>query len=101
MLSQKIRSSISALLLSLTAIFVIRIAGAQELLAHEKQEVKIGAILPLTGVISSVGEAMQRGLQLAAGDAKHISVKLIVEDDATANGTKAVSSAKKIKPLAA
>ena len=96
MLSQKIRSSISALVLALTSIIVIGIAGAQELLAQEKQEVKIGAILPLTGVISSVGEAMQRGLQMAAGDAKHISVKLIVEDDATANRTKAVSSAKKL-----
>jgi branched-chain amino acid transport system substrate-binding protein len=96
MLSQKIRSSISALVLALTSIVVIGIGGAQELLAQEKQEVKIGAILPLTGVISSVGEAMQRGLQMAAGDAKHISVKLIVEDDATANRTKAVSSAKKL-----
>jgi branched-chain amino acid transport system substrate-binding protein len=96
MLSRRIRSSISAFVLSLTSIVVISISGAQELLAQEKQEVKIGAILPLTGVISSVGEAMQRGLQMAAGDAKHISVKLIVEDDATANRTKAVSSAKKL-----
>jgi branched-chain amino acid transport system substrate-binding protein len=96
MLSQKIRSSISALALSLTSVVVIGIAGAQELSAQEKQEVKIGAILPLTGVLSSVGEAMHRGLQMAAGDAKHISVKLIVEDDATANRTRAVSSAKKL-----
>lgn len=96
MLSQKIRSSISALVVALTSIVVIGIAGAQELSAQEKQEVKIGAILPLTGVISSVGEAMHRGLQMAAGDAKHISVKLIVEDDATANRTRAVSSAKKL-----
>jgi branched-chain amino acid transport system substrate-binding protein len=96
MLSQKIRSSISALALSLTSVVVIGIAGAQELSAQEKQEVKIGAILPLTGVLSSVGEAIHRGLQMAAGDAKHISVKLIVEDDATANRTRAVSSAKKL-----
>lgn len=96
MLSQKIRSSISALALSLTSVVVIGMAGAQELSAQEKQEVKIGAILPLTGVLSSVGEAMHRGLQMAAGDAKHISVKLIVEDDATANRTRAVSSAKKL-----
>jgi branched-chain amino acid transport system substrate-binding protein len=96
MLSQKIQSSISTLVLSLTSVVLIGIAGAQELSAQEKQEVKIGAILPLTGVISSVGEAMHRGLQMAAGDAKHISVKLIVEDDATANRTRAVSSAKKL-----
>jgi branched-chain amino acid transport system substrate-binding protein len=96
MLSQKIRSSISALLLTLTSVGVIGIAGAQELSPQKKQEVKIGAILPLTGGISSVGEAMHRGLQMAVDDTKHISVKLIVEDDATANRIRAVSSAKKL-----
>jgi branched-chain amino acid transport system substrate-binding protein len=39
---------------------------------------------------------MHRGLQMAVDDTKHISVKLIVEDDATANRIRAVSSAKKL-----
>jgi branched-chain amino acid transport system substrate-binding protein len=96
MLFQKISLSISALVLSLTPIVAIEIAAAQDSSAQKKQEVKIGAILPLTGGISAVGEAMQRGLQMAADDTRHISVKLIVEDDATANRTRAVSSAKKL-----
>jgi branched-chain amino acid transport system substrate-binding protein len=96
MLSKKVRSSISALVLTLTSVVVIGIAGSQELSPQKKQEVKIGAILPLTGGISSVGEAMHRGLQMAVDDTKHISVKLIVEDDATANRIRAVSSAKKL-----
>ena len=96
MLSQTLRSSISALVLSLTSIIVIGIAGARDGLAQEKQEVKIGVILPLTGAISSVGEAMLHGLELAASETKHISVKLIVEDDATANRVKVVSAAKKL-----
>jgi branched-chain amino acid transport system substrate-binding protein len=91
MLSHKTRISIFALTALLTSVFLIGDAGAQE-----RQEIKLGAILPLTGVIAPVGEAMHRGLQMAASDAKHISVKLIVEDDATANRTKAVSSAKKL-----
>jgi hypothetical protein len=91
MLSLKIRSSIEAFLHSL--IIIVLFGTNQYLSAQEKQQVKIGAILPLTGVISSVGEAMHRGLQMAAGDAKHISVKLIVEDDATANRASAVTLA--------
>lgn len=91
MLSHKTRISILALTFLLASVFLIGDAGAQE-----RQEIKLGAILPLTGVIAPVGEAMHRGLQMAASDAKHISVKLIVEDDATANRTKAVSSAKKL-----
>jgi len=96
MLSQKISSAISTIVLSLASIVAIGISGSQESLAQEKQEVKIGAILPLTGTISSVGEAMHRGLHMGASDAKHISVKLIVEDDATANRARAVTSAKKL-----
>jgi hypothetical protein len=46
MLSQKIRSSISALVLALTSIVVIGISGAQELLAQEK--FRVGARLPLS-----------------------------------------------------
>jgi branched-chain amino acid transport system substrate-binding protein len=61
-----------------------------------RQRVKIGAILPMTGAIASVGEAMQRGLTMAVSDTKHISVQIIVEDDQTANRVKAVSAANKL-----
>jgi branched-chain amino acid transport system substrate-binding protein len=63
MLSQKIRSSISALVLSLTSIVVIGIAGAQELLAQEK--FKVGAVLPLTGALAEYGVAARNGIDLA------------------------------------
>jgi branched-chain amino acid transport system substrate-binding protein len=96
MRAQKVRSSISAFVLFIASVVLIGIAGAQELLAQERQEVRIGAILPLTGILSSVGEAMHRGLLMGASDAKHISAKLLVEDDATANRTRAVGSAKKL-----
>jgi ABC-type branched-subunit amino acid transport system substrate-binding protein len=52
--------------------------------------------LPITGAVSSVGEAMHNGLQLAASETKHISVEFLVEEDATADRIKAVSAAKKL-----
>jgi hypothetical protein len=66
MLSQKIRSSIAALVLSLTSIVVIGIAGAQELLAQEK--FKVGAVLPLTGGAADYGIAIKNCIELARKD---------------------------------
>jgi len=63
MLSQKVRSSISALVLSLASIVVIGISGAQELLAQEK--FKVGAVLPLTGALAEYGLAARNGIDLA------------------------------------
>jgi branched-chain amino acid transport system substrate-binding protein len=63
MLSQKIRSTISALVLSFTSIVVIGIAGAQELLAQER--VKIGIIAPFTGPLAEFGVALRNGITLA------------------------------------
>jgi hypothetical protein len=63
MLSRKIRSTISALVLSLASIVVIGISGAQELLAQEK--FKVGAVLPLTGALAEYGVAARNGIDLA------------------------------------
>jgi hypothetical protein len=62
----KIRILIFALTVLLASAFVPGAAGAQE-----RQETKLGAILPLTGVIAPVGEALLRGLQMANYN-KHI-----------------------------
>jgi ABC-type branched-subunit amino acid transport system substrate-binding protein len=63
MLAPKIRSSISALVLSVTSVVAIGISCTQELLAQEK--FKVGAALPLTGVIAEVGIAARNGIELA------------------------------------
>jgi branched-chain amino acid transport system substrate-binding protein len=63
MLSQKIRSAISALVLALTSIVVIGISGAQELLAQER--IKIGIIAPFTGPLAEFGVALRNGIVLA------------------------------------
>jgi branched-chain amino acid transport system substrate-binding protein len=85
--------------MKLLAILLAYVLALHSALAQPRPEVKIGAILPLTGSISSVGDAMQRGMRMAAQDTKHISVKLIVEDDATASRTNAVSAAKKLSSV--
>jgi ABC-type branched-subunit amino acid transport system substrate-binding protein len=63
MLSKKVRSSISALVLSLGSIIMIGLTGAHESLAQEK--LRVGAALPLTGVIAEVGVAARNGIELA------------------------------------
>lgn len=68
-------------------------------IAQEKPQVRIGAILPMTGAVASVGEAMQRGMTMALSDTKHITAKIIVEDDQTANRVSAVNAAKKLATL--
>jgi branched-chain amino acid transport system substrate-binding protein len=82
MLSQKIRSSIAALVLSLTSIVVIGIAGAQELLAQEK--FKVGAVLPLTGGAADYGIAIKNCIELARKDNPELftNIEFIYEDAA-------------------
>lgn len=63
MFSIKIRPTISALVLSLTSITMIGISGAHECLAQQK--FKVGAALPLSGVIAEVGVAARNGIELA------------------------------------
>lgn len=50
----------------------------------------------MTGVLASVGEAMQRGLTMAASDTKHITTRIIIEDDQTANRVRTVNAANKL-----
>jgi branched-chain amino acid transport system substrate-binding protein len=82
MLSQKIRSSISALVLALTSIVVIGIGGAQELLAQER--FKVGAILPLTGAAADYGIAIKNCIELAKKDKPELftNIDFIFEDAA-------------------
>jgi branched-chain amino acid transport system substrate-binding protein len=82
MLSQKIRSSISALVLSLTSVVVIGISGAQELAAQEK--FKVGAVLPLTGAAADYGIAIKNCIELAKKDKPELftNIDFIFEDAA-------------------
>lgn len=65
-------------------------------LAQESSSIKAGAILPLTGAIASIGEAMRQGIDLGASDAVNIKFNVSYEDDRTANRVEAVNAAKKL-----
>lgn len=68
-------------------------------LAQIKDTLKVGAILPLTGPLASIGEAMRQGINLAALESVNIKFEIDYEDDLTANRVKAVSAAKKLIDL--
>jgi branched-chain amino acid transport system substrate-binding protein len=95
MLSQKIRSSISALVLALTSIVVIGIGGDQELLAQEK--FKVGVSAPLTGDLAEYGAAVRQGIELASSEDEDSfrNLQFIFEDNQY-EGSKAVSAFQKL-----
>ena len=72
------------LAISVLATFVVGCSGT------DKESVRIGALLPLTGALQSYGEASQAALELASDainkDAR-ITVNLVVKDTTTDPGT--------------
>lgn len=96
MLSQKIRSSISALVLSLASIVVIGISGAQELLAQEK--FRVGVLLPLSGALSEYGVAAKNGFELAMQESPELFKNVdFVFDDTQYDSKKAISGLQKLR----
>jgi branched-chain amino acid transport system substrate-binding protein len=90
MLSQKIRSSISALVLALASIVVIGISGSQELLAQER--IKIGIIAPFTGPLAEFGVALRNGIVLAQKTSPNALSKIdFVYEDSQYNPQTAIS----------
>jgi branched-chain amino acid transport system substrate-binding protein len=54
---------------------------------REPQEIKIGAVLPLTGDGAKYGEEARNGIELALEDIKDLKIKVVYEDDqGTVNG---------------
>jgi hypothetical protein len=82
MLSQKIRSSISAIVLTLSTIVVIGIGCSHESSAQEK--FKVGAVLPLTGAAADYGIAIKNCIELARKDNPELftNIEFIYEDAA-------------------
>ena len=60
------------------------------------REIKIGAILPMTGDLAFVGEEMRKGMELAISDYPELLITLIVEDDQTVVNAVAVNAANKL-----
>jgi len=82
MLSQTIRSSITALVLSLTSTAAIGVLKAHECLAQET--LQVGVIQSLTGIAAEDGKGVVRALKLAAENinAKGTQkIELLIEDD--------------------
>jgi branched-chain amino acid transport system substrate-binding protein len=61
-------------------------------------EIKIGAILPLTGDFSFIGEEARRGIQLAQEEAKvnGFNASILYEDDQSLDPTSGVNAANKL-----
>jgi branched-chain amino acid transport system substrate-binding protein len=98
------RSAVPAIILFLMAALIIISFGCAQKAGKAKEEpkeIKIGAILCLTGSGAAYGEDSQRGIQLAveeinkSGGIKGIPIKLIVEDDQT-NPTSSASATAKL-----
>ncbi len=74
-------------------IFNISCSKKQKALKPKTQEViKIGAILPLTGPLSFIGEPMHQAIEIIKPDLKNIEIKV---DDAKSNANDAVTIANK------
>ncbi|RIL08931.1 MAG: hypothetical protein DCC75_07695 [Proteobacteria bacterium] len=80
------------------AIFLITLwanfASPENLSAEEANKVSIGAIIPLSGDISSWGINVKRGIELAANEVDNISVTY--EDESFCNAAKALSGAQRL-----
>ncbi len=96
MLSQKIRSSTSALVLSLASIVVIGIAGAQEGLAQQK--FRVGVLVPLSGALSEYGVAAKNGFEIARQESPELFKNVdFVFDDTQYDSKKAISGLQKLR----
>ena len=65
----------------------------------DKKEIRIGALLPLTGSVGVLGIEMQRGIELAANDINknnNYSIKLVFEDSEYPSPAKSVTASKKL-----
>jgi branched-chain amino acid transport system substrate-binding protein len=95
MLSQKILSSISSLVLSLTSIMLMGIGNSPVALAQE--QIKIGVSAPLTGDLAQYGAAVRHGIELAVSEdsSSFKSLDFVFEDNQY-KGSKAVSAFQKL-----
>lgn len=57
---------------------------------------KVGAILSLTGELSSFGQAMRQGIELALSEGKSAEFDVMFEDDRSLNRVDAVNATKKL-----
>ena len=64
----------------------------------EPKEIKIGAILPLTGDFAAIGNEIKRGIEIAIDEAKNagFSLAIFYEDDQSLSPVAAVNSANKL-----
>lgn len=65
---------------------------------NQKKELRIGAVLPVTGDYAQYGKELWRGMELASTEIseKGTPIKVILEDSATMVATSAVSAANKL-----
>ncbi len=92
----------AAVILLCAVLFISLLSGCTQ----PKKTVVIGALLPLSGNLSSSGMAAQAGLEVAVDDVntymadKGMKVRLVIEDDET-NPSIAVAKIKKLKETGA
>ncbi len=88
---------IAIILLVCALIFGIILANKNKTKKNNTPGVlKIGAILPLSGDLTYVGEEMRRGMEMALDDTKEKNVKIVYEDDLTFDIKASVNAASKL-----
>lgn len=84
----------------LVTVICIVLAGGNDSLLAESQSgrplAKIGAILPLTGEMAAIGNAMRQGMELALAEGGSEHFQLFIEDDLSLNRIAAVGATKKL-----
>jgi branched-chain amino acid transport system substrate-binding protein len=59
-------------------------------------DITVGAILPLSGDMASIGTEMQRGMELALKDHPGSGIRIVYEDDQTLDNVASVNAAQKL-----
>lgn len=86
---------IGIIIVAIVALAIVLVATQTK---KELKEIKIGAILPLTGDVAILGEEIKRGIEIAIEEAKNAGLPLIVfyEDDQSLSPVATVNAANKL-----
>ncbi len=90
---------LSRWLLSLVTLMLGLIPLPAALAQTNPIELRVGAVLPLTGPIAWVGQAMRQGIELAVEEEKELKVTVLFQDDLSSNRLSAVSAFRQLTSI--
>ena len=82
--------------LTVFLVCIFTLAAETEAQSKNGSIFQMGAILPLSGAAALVGRAMQAGIELALDERPECGIRLVYEDDKTADSSAAVTAVHKL-----